>query len=65
VVQNHIVLVEMEEKMSGDLMSFGLIFGLIFVIAVISFLTLGEDKKKLEIWFKWRVVCHLSLRPAK
>jgi hypothetical protein len=46
VVQNHIVLVEMEEKMAGDLMSFGLIFGLIFVIAVISFLTLGEDKKK-------------------
>jgi hypothetical protein len=36
----------MEEKMSGDLISFGLIFGLIFVIAVISFLTLGEDEKK-------------------
>ena len=43
VLQNHIVWFEMGEKMSGDFISLGLICGLIFVIAVISFLTLGED----------------------
>jgi len=41
VLQNHIVLVEMEEKMSGDLMSFVLIFGLILVLGGISFFLLG------------------------
>jgi hypothetical protein len=36
----------MEEKMSGDLLSFGLIWGLILVLGGISFFILGKDKMK-------------------